>query len=187
MMGNIDCAPALCSGRTVLSRKSGLRYLLSVAAALACAACTLLVSPPPPKPTPRLDEPTIRKFIAEQETAWNARDFDHYYSLCAPEAVFVSVHWNADGTITRDQRTAADDRASAQRFFANHPGKVTEIDSIDSIKTAPDGLSARILGHGSIRFLANGKPQVLNAITDQTVILRDGHVLSLGQTDVSER
>jgi len=35
--------------------------------------------------------------------------------------------------------------------------------------------------------MTKGKPQVLNAVTDQTVVLRDGHILSLGQTDVSER
>jgi SnoaL-like protein len=141
----------------------------------------------PKAPIPRLDDATIRKFVAEQEAAWNARDFDHYYSLCAQDAVFVSVHWNSDGSFTREQRTLDEDRTSAQKFFANHPDKVVETDTIDSVTVTPDGLSARVVGHGTIRFVAKGKPQVLNAITDQTVVLRDGHVLSLGQTDVSER
>jgi ketosteroid isomerase-like protein len=141
----------------------------------------------PPVAPPRLSDATIRAFVVEQEAAWNARDFDHYYSLCTPDAAFISLHWNADGSITREQRSAAEDRAGAQKFFASHTGKVTETDTIDSITIAPDGLSARVLGHGSIRFSTKGKPQVLNAVTDQTIILRDGHVLSLGQTDVSER
>lgn len=146
-----------------------------------------MLSHPSPKGPTRLDEAAIRAFVADEEAAWNARDFDHYYGLCTPDAAFISLHWNADGSITRDQRTVAEDRASAERFFASHPGKVVETDTIDSITMAPDGLSARVLGHGSIRFSSNGKPQVLNAVTDQTLILRDGRILSLGQTDVSER
>ena len=148
----------------------------------------MLALPPAPKaPLPRLDDATIRKFVAEQEAAWNARDFEHYYRLCAPDAIFVSVHWNSDGSITREQRTLDEDRTSAQKFFANHPDNVVETDTIDSVTLTPDGLGAHVVGHGTIRFMTKGKPQVLNAVTDQTVVLRDGHILSLGQTDVSER
>ena len=187
MTGNIDCTLALCSGQRVRSGNSLLRSL-AIGVVVLMSACSIFPHPAAtPTATPRLNEATIRAFVAEEEAAWNARDFDHYYSLCTQDAAFISLHWNADGSITREQRSPAEDRASAQKFFANHTGKVVETDTIDSITIAPDGLSARVLGHGTIRFLTNGKPEVLNAVTDQTVVLRDGHVFSLGQTNVSER
>jgi hypothetical protein len=172
----------------VLSRETHLRRTSIVAiAALGCAACSTVVPlSQPPKPA-RLDDASVRQFAAEQEAAWNGRDFDHFYRLCTLDAVFVSIHWKADGSITREQRTPQQDRSAAERFFAAHPGKFSETDTIDSIKLAPDGLSARVLGHATMRFATNDKVEVLNATTDQTVVLKDGHILSMGQTNTSER
>ncbi len=125
--------------------------------------------------------------MAEQQAAWNARDFDHFYKLCSLDAVFVSIHWNGDGSITRQQRTPQQDRIAAEQFFSGHPGKFSETDTIDSIKIGPDGRSARVLGHGTMHFTAHDKTEVLNATTDQTVILKDGRVRSLGQISTMAR
>jgi nitrous oxide reductase accessory protein NosL len=166
----------------VASREAHLRKVAAVAlAGLLMNGCSVFRSLPPAPGPSQLDESAIRQFEANQETAWNTRDFDHFYAHCAPDAVFVSIHWNADGSITREQRTLLEDRAAAERFFAAHPGKLSEIDAIDSIQLAPDRRSARILGRGTVRFLTNGRGETLNASTDQTVVLRDGHILSLGQ------
>ncbi len=149
---------------------------------LLLSGCSILFHKPSAPASTQLDESAVRSFESEQETAWNARDFDHFYGHCAPDAVFVSIHWNADGSITREQRTLLEDRAAAEKFFAAHPGKLSETDAIDSVQLAPDHRSARILGRGSMRFVTNGRDEILNATTDQTVVLRDGLILSLGQT-----
>jgi ketosteroid isomerase-like protein len=155
--------------------------------ALVCAGCSIISPLSKPAAPARLDDATIRQFVTEQQAAWNARDFDHFYKLCSPDAVFVSIHWNGDGSITRQQRTIDQDRSAAQQFFASHPGKFSEIDTIDNIKIAPDGLSARVLGHGTMHFDAHGKVGVLNATTDQTIVLKDGRIHSLGQIDTTAR
>jgi hypothetical protein len=188
MTGNIVVARSLCSGRTGLSEETKLRIAAIVAiAALSCAACSTVTPVSKPTGPDRLDDASVRRFAAEQEAAWNGRDFDRFYSLCSPDAVFVSIHWRADGSITREQRTPQQDRSADERFFAAHPGKFIETDTIDSIKLSPNGLNARILGHATMRFATSEKGEMLNATTDQTVVLKDGHILSMGQTDTSER
>ena len=139
-----------------------------------------------PKVT-RLDEPEVRAFAQSQESAWNAHDFDRFYATVAPDAVFVSVRWNEDGTITRETRTPQEDRAAAERYFKAHPGKFTETAEIDRIEIAPDGLSAHVVGHQTAHIEGPPKPSVLRATTELTVVLRQGRLLSLGQTDTAVR
>jgi hypothetical protein len=162
------------------------RFLIAAGAALLCGACSLVGQRDTPK-IAKLDEPTVRAFATDQEAAWIAHDFDRYYAICAPDAVFVSVHWNGDGTITRETRTPAEDRAAAEKYFKSHPGKFTADAQIDRIEIAADGLSAHILGHETARIGDAPKPNVLRATTEQTVVLRAGRLLSLGQTDTSVR
>ena len=135
----------------------------------------------------RLDEPAVRAFAANQEAAWNAHDFDRYYATVAPDAVFVSVRWNADGSITKETRTPKEDRTAAEHYFQTHPGKFTEVAEIDRIEIAPDGLSAHVVGHQTARIEGTPKPSVLRAATEQTIVLRQGRLLSLGQTDTAVR
>jgi|SRR5579871_4207637 len=153
---------------------------IAVWVALAASGCAL-IGAPNGKDAAKLDEAGIRAFRASEEAAWVAHDFGHYYALCAPDAVFVSVRWNADGTFSRERRTAAEDRAAAEAFFGKHPGKFTESDAIDRIVIAPDGQSARILGHEIARV--EGERGAMRATTEETVVLRGGRILSLGQTD----
>lgn len=162
------------------------RVAIAVAVALVCGACSLLAGLNTPR-IARLDEPTLRAFAAGQEAAWSAHDFDRFYGTVAPDAVFVSVRWNADGSITREKRTPQEDRAAAERYFKAHPGKFTEVAEIDRIDIAADGLSAHIVGHQTARIEDSPKPSVLRATTEQTVVLRQGRVLSLGQTDTAVR
>jgi hypothetical protein len=170
-----------------LSKEESVRRVaIAAGAALVCGACSLLGGLGAPKVT-RLDEPTVRAFAASQEAAWNAHDFERFYATVAPDAVFVSVRWNADGSITRESRTPKEDRAAAEHYFQTHPGKFTEVADIDRIEIAPDGLSAHVVGHQTARIESSTKPSVLRATTEQTVVLRGGHVLSLGQTDTAVR
>jgi hypothetical protein len=162
------------------------RIGIAAAVALVCGACSVFGGLSTPK-VARLDETTVRAFAASQEAAWNEHNFDRYYATCAPDAVFISVRWNADGSITRETRTPQEDRAAAERYFKAHPGKFTEVGEIDRIEIAPDGLSAHVVGHQTARIEGSPKPSVLRATTEQTVVLRQGRLLSLGQTDTAVR
>jgi hypothetical protein len=162
------------------------RVAIAAVVALVCGACSVLEGLNTPK-VARLDETTVRAFAASQEEAWNAHDFDRFYATVAPDAVFVSVRWNADGSITRETRTPQEDRVAAERYFKSHPGKFTEVAEIDRIEIAPDGLSAHVVGHQTARIESSPKPSVLRATTEQTVVLRQGRLLSLGQTDTAVR
>lgn len=162
------------------------RVAIAAGVALVCGACSIMGGLKAPT-VARLDEPMVRAFAAGQEAAWNAHDFDRYYATVAPDAVFVSVRWNADGSITKETRTPQEDRAAAERYFKTHPGKFSEIAEIDRIDIAPDGLSAHVEGHQTARIEGSPKPSVLRATTEQTVVLRQGRLLSLGQTDTAVR
>jgi len=155
-----------------------------VLAVLVAGGCALTTAPDGQN-IAHLDEAAVRAFAADEQAAWNAHDFDRYYARCAPEAVFVSVRWNPDGTITHETRTREQDRASAERFFKEHPGHFSESDAIDRIVIAPDGQSARIIGHETARI--EGVRDVMRATTEQKLAIRSGHVLLLSQTDTQVR
>jgi hypothetical protein len=161
------------------------RLAVAASAAFLAAACATAPEDPAPKAA-SLDEKTVRDFAASERAAWVAHDYDLYYALCAPDALFVSVRWNPDGTITREHRTPREDRDQAEHFFAVNPGKFDETDVIDNIQIAPDGLSAKITGHQTAHI--DGSPGVvLRASTEETIVVREGRVRSMGQTDTAVR
>jgi len=157
---------------------------IAALAVLFVGACAL-VSPARGPMIEHLDEVTVRAFLASEQAAWNAHDFDRYYALCAPDATFLSVRWNGDGSITRKMRTLEEDRAEAEHYFKDHPGRFSETDAIDRIVIARDGRSARILGHETARI--EGERGTLRATTEETVVLRNGRALCLGQIDTQVR
>lgn len=165
-------------------KEGSLRLQAIAVFVISLSGCALLDEVRGPRVV-HLDEAAVRAFAADEQSAWNAHDFDRYYSLCAPGAVFVSVRWNPDGSITHVSRSPEQDRANAEQFFHDHPGKFTETDDIDRIVIAPDGQSARILGHSTATIA--GERAVLRATTEQIVVIRGGRVFSLGQTDTAVR
>src|SRR5262249_39073996 len=72
--------------KEVILRRVG----IAAGVALVCGACSLVTSLQATR-IGRLDEPAVRAFAASQESAWNAHDFDRFYSTVAPDAVFTSV------------------------------------------------------------------------------------------------
>jgi hypothetical protein len=135
----------------------------------------------------RLDEHTVRAFAECERSAWIAHDYDSYYGLAAPEASYVSVRWNADGSITREKRSPGEARKAAEEYFRVHPGKFSETDTIDRVEIASDGRSAKIVGHAVATIEKPGKDDVLRAATEETIVLRHGRLYSLGQTDTAVR
>lgn len=135
----------------------------------------------------RLTEPAIRAFVARQEAAWNGRDAQAFAATFTPDAVFVDQARNSNGGVTSNgSSTLAQAIAQARRFFTRSTFRETA--TIDRVEVAPDGRSARVLGHETTRIETPGRPsRTLCAETEQTVILARGRILSRGQTDTGVR
>jgi hypothetical protein len=169
-----------------LSKEALLRHIIAVAAALLGAGCSTF-SPDAWFGPSKLDEQTVRAFAESERNAWIAHDYESYYRHAAPEATYVSVRWNTDGSITREQRSPGEARKAAELYFTSHPGKFSETDTIDRIEIAADGLSARIVGHAVARIEKPGKDDILRATTEEKLVLRGGRIYSMGQTDTAVR
>jgi hypothetical protein len=138
-----------------------------------------------PGAAPCLTEASVRGFLGRQAAAWDRRDFDGYYAMAAPDAVFVTIHPGADGRTVREQTDPAADRAEAERLFARITGYAGS-ERILRIVIAEDGRSARVFGEETARFVQDGRPRHLCSRTEQRLVLRAGRILSLGQTDRAE-
>lgn len=135
-------------------------------------------------PLHRLRERAVRNFVDRQERLWVQRDFDGYFALAAPEAVFVTERRAADGTITSERETVPESRRAAEQAFATLDG-FSETSFVDRVEIAPDGRSATVLGHEEAEVVRGAVRKRLCATTEQKLVLRKGHILSLGQTDRS--
>jgi uncharacterized protein (TIGR02246 family) len=153
------------------------RALIAGLAALATAAAA----------EPRLTEPAVRAFVARQEAAWTGRDASAFAATFTPDAVFVDQARNSNGGITSNgSSTLAQAIAQARRFFAR--AKFQETAVVDRVEIAADGRSARVFAHETSRIETPGRPvRVLCALTEQTVILVRGRILSRGQTETGVR
>jgi hypothetical protein len=151
-----------------------LLYILAAGAASA--------GPPPHRP---LTEQTIRAFLARQERLWIHRNFPGFFALAAPEAIFATVRSAPDGSVTSERETVAESRRSAEKVFGTID-RFAETSTIDSIEIAPDGVSARVLGHEQAEVFRGPQRKRLCAATEQKLILRNGQILSLGQIDRME-
>lgn len=133
-------------------------------------------------PTHQITKPAVRAFVARQEALWNSRDLAGFFALAAPEAVFVTERTGANGRVAVERETAAESRRSAERAFATI-SRFRESTSIERIEIAADGLSARVFGREQAEVTRGGATLRLCAETEQSLILRAGTILTLGQTD----
>jgi uncharacterized protein (TIGR02246 family) len=136
---------------------------------------------------PALNEAAVRAFVARQEAAWNARDVAAFFATFTPDAVFVDQARDSHGGITANGRsTLLQAKVQAGRFVAKN--RFSETSTVDRVVIAPDGRSARVFGHERSRIESPGRaPRTLCAETDQTLVLRNGRLLSRGQTDTDVR
>lgn len=136
----------------------------------------------------RLTEAAVRAFVERQEAAWNARDVRAFAATFTADAVFVDQARNSNGGVTSNgSSTLAQATAQAKRFFAKSHFQATGV--VDSVTIAPDGRSARVVGHEVTRIEATGQrpAHALCAQTAQTLVLTGGRILSKGQTDTDVR
>jgi hypothetical protein len=150
-----------------------MRSLRSVTIAL------LLTALAAPAAAAGLTDAAVRRFLADQEQAWNARRLDAYFAGFTPDAVFVDQHRTPKELITYGRSTLAEARAFARKTKS----KSVERGVIRSVAIAPDGGSARVLGYEVTTIEAGGRTRTVCADTEQTVVLRRGRILSKGQTD----
>jgi hypothetical protein len=123
----------------------------------------------------------VRRFLQRQEAAWNAGRIDDYFAGFTADAVFVDQHVTPKEVITYGRSTLPQARAAARRFLAT--SKSLERGSVRSIRIAPDGRTARVLGYEATTVTAGGRTRHVCANTDQTLVLAGGRILSKGQTD----
>jgi hypothetical protein len=129
----------------------------------------------------KIDEEAARAFITQQEAAWNAHDFQKFYALCAPEAQFTTKHVSIEGRIDWERHNVAEDWAAASAFFAAHSDAFREQDAIDRIDIAADGMSAHVVTQESAELGDKTRKARFHATTEQTLVLRHGRILSLGE------
>lgn len=152
-----------------------------ILAALLTAAGAAGAAPAP------VTEAAARALVARQEAAWNARKIDDFFATFTPDAVFVDQARDSHGGITSNGKsTLAQARLQARRFVVKN--RFRETATVDRVEIAPDGRSARVIGHEVSRIETPGRaPRTLCAETDQTLVLLGGRLLSRGQTDTDVR
>jgi hypothetical protein len=134
----------------------------------------------------RLDTTSIRAFVREQNRAWNARDFEHFYGMFGPNARLVIVS-DKQGDHSRSVRSLAEDRRESERFFATTHARIQESDTIESIAIAPDGRHARVRVREETRVARGGKTRRLRATTEQELGILHGRIVSLELTEYDNR
>lgn len=136
---------------------------------------------------PALTEAAVRAFVARQEAAWTHKDAAAFAATFSPDAVFVDQARDSHGGITQNGRSTLPQAiAQARRFFARNSFSETSV--VDRVVIAPDGRSAQVFGHETLRIETPGRPpRTFCAETAQTVVLAGGRLLSRGQTDTDVR
>ena len=128
-----------------------------------------------------LTEAQVRRYLAAQEKAWNERRLDAYFAGFTPDATFIDQHKTPEETIVYGRSGLAQAKAAAQRFLAT--SRSSERGTVRSIRIAPSGRTARVLGYEVSTVTSGGRVRRVCAQTDQTLVLSAGRVLSKGQTD----
>jgi len=132
---------------------------------------------------PALTEAAVRDFVARQEQAWNAGALDRFFAGFAPDAQFTDQAFvGADKPpVPYGTSTLAQAHAQSRRALAKSRSR--EAGRIISLRLAPDGRSAQVVSRITTTLETGGKVRRLCASRGQAVILRDGRLVSRGQTD----
>lgn len=145
----------------------------------------LLVALATPAAAQRLSDAQVRRFLDDQQQAWNAGRLDAYFATFTPNAVFEDQTRTPKEVISYGRSTLAQARAQARRFRARSTS--TEQTVIRSIVIAQDGAGARVLGDKVTTVTTAGQARRYCAQTDQTLVLAAGKLRSTGQTDTLVR
>jgi hypothetical protein len=131
---------------------------------------------------PAITEAQVRAFVARQEAAWNAGELDRYFAGFTPQARFTDQAYVGDKPpVPYGTSTVAQARAQARKTLAR--AKPREAGRVTRIQMGADGRSARVVSNVASTVDTGGKVRRLCAYRGQALVLRDGRLLSTGQTD----
>jgi hypothetical protein len=128
----------------------------------------------------RITDADVHAFVARQEQAWNAGDFDRYFAGFASGARFTDQAYVGDkppvpyGTSTLAQAKAQTRRSAARS---------RERAEVRRIEITADGRSARVTSRVGSAVTEKGRTRRLCASRVQTLTLDGGRMRSTGQTD----
>lgn len=128
----------------------------------------------------RITEADVHAFMARQEQAWNAGDFDRYFTAFASSARFTDQAYVGDKPpVPYGTSTLAQARAQARRSAA----RTRERGEVRRIEIAADGRSAKVTSRVGTAVTEKGRTRRLCASRVQTLTLDGGRLRSTGQTD----
>lgn len=128
----------------------------------------------------RITEADIRAFVARQEQAWNAGDFDRYFAGFSAGARFTDQAYVGDKPpVPYGTSTLAQAKAQARRSAS----RSRERGEIRSVEIAADGRSAKVTSRVGSAVTEKGRARRLCASRVQTLTLDGGRLRSTGQTD----
>jgi hypothetical protein len=128
-----------------------------------------------------LTDAGVRRFLADQEQAWNARRLDAYFAAFTPDAVFVDQTRTPKEVIVYGRSSLAEAQRFARKALAGSTS--TERGTVRRIAIAPGGGSAKVTGYEVTTIVTGGRTRRVCAETEQTLVLQGGRIRSKGQID----
>jgi len=149
-----------------------MRALVLIAALLATG--TALAQPP------RITDADARAFVARQETAWNAGDFDRYFAGFTSDARFTDQAYVGDKPpVPYGTSTLAQARTQARRSGS----RSRERGEVRRVEIAADGHTAKVTARVGSAVVTGGRSRRLCASRVLTLTLAGGRLRSTGQVD----
>ena len=140
----------------------------------------LLAAGPALAQAPRITDADIRAFVARQEAAWNAGDFDRYFAGFTPDARFTDQAYVGDKPpVPYGTSTLAQARTQARRSGS----RSRERGEVRRVEIAADGRSAKVTARVGSAVVTDGRTRRLCASRVLTLTLASGRLRSTGQVD----
>jgi hypothetical protein len=133
---------------------------------------------------PRITDADARAFVARQEAAWNAGDFDRYFAGFTPDARFTDQAYVGDKPpVPYGTSTLAQARTQVRRSGS----RSRERGEVRRIEIAADGRTAKITARVGSAIVSDGRTRRLCASRVMTLTVAGGRLRSTGQTDTFVR
>lgn len=142
--------------------------------------CALLLAGPATAQPARITDADTRAFVARQEAAWNAGDFDRYFAGFTPDARFTDQAYVGDKPpVPYGTSTLAEARTQARRSSA----RSRERAEVRRVEIAADGRSAKVTARVGSAVVADGRTRRLCASRVLTLTIAGGRLRATGQVD----
>lgn len=129
----------------------------------------------------RITEADARAFVARQEQAWNAGDYDRYFAAYTLDARFTDQAYVGASKPPVPYGTST--VAQARTLVRRNARQSREATEVRRVEIAADGRSARITSQVGSTVVSQGKPRRLCASRVQTLVLSGGRLRATSRTD----